>query len=631
MLVRASFVVAAFASIAGCNQPQFIGPRSTSNPGTNVPIANDGGGGPDADPIGDTGIALDIGTVVTQASPPASIIGGTLLVMHDGHRAIAADPDRDALFVVDLDHFQRLAQIDLLAGDEPGRAVEDDAGHVHVVLRRAGAVATLDLSTLAITMRRAVCASPRGIAFDATARTLEVACASGEWVTLAAESGGETRSVFVDDDLRDIVVRTNDVVFSTFRTGELRVVGRNGALINRVAPADTILRPADGGIAAIDQHEVGWRLMPFHNGSFGLPHQQASTDVISTMPSGYEGDGCNSGIAHPAFSSFASDLTHATATATSSLDGVLGVDVAISPDDGHVAVAFAGNPIARGGRAGVMIYDAAVLASGIPCGTAMPVARSVVTTGQPVAIAYLSDGRLLIQNREPASLEVHDPSDTINTAQAVIALSPLSRQDSGHVLFHGNAGATIACASCHPEGGDDGHVWNFDTVGARRTQSIRGGILQTAPFHWSGEMATFGTLAHAVLGGRMGGGNFPQTYSDLLSQYVDRLPALPMAASANPLSVDRGHTLFMDPTVACASCHVPPLLTNNLTVSVGTGGAFQVPSLRGLRWRAPYMHNGCAATLRDRFGPCGGGELHGHTAALSASQIDDLLAYLRTL
>jgi cytochrome c peroxidase len=58
----------------------------------------------------------------------------------------------------------------------------------------------------------------------------------------------------------------------------------------------------------------------------------------------------------------------------------------------------------------------------------------------------------------------------------------------------------------------------------------------------------------------------------------------------------------------------------------------QVPSLIGVAYRAPFIHTGCAATLRDRFDPsCGGGDKHGHTSQLDGGQIDDLVAYLETL
>ena len=84
--------------------------------------------------------------------------------------------------------------------------------------------------------------------------------------------------------------------------------------------------------------------------------------------------------------------------------------------------------------------------------------------------------------------------------------------------------------------------------------------------------------------------------------------------------------------MACATCHEGPLLTNNKTVDVGTGQALQVPTLRGLRWRPPFMHDGCARTLADRFTPsCGGGDRHGVTSHLDPQQIADLVAFLNTL
>jgi cytochrome c peroxidase len=58
---------------------------------------------------------------------------------------------------------------------------------------------------------------------------------------------------------------------------------------------------------------------------------------------------------------------------------------------------------------------------------------------------------------------------------------------------------------------------------------------------------------------------------------------------------------------------------------------FKVPSLLGVAVRAPYMHDGCAATLRDRFGACGGGDLHGKTSTLSETQLSDLIAFLESL
>jgi hypothetical protein len=57
-----------------------------------------------------------------------------------------------------------------------------------------------------------------------------------------------------------------------------------------------------------------------------------------------------------------------------------------------------------------------------------------------------------------------------------------------------------------------------------------------------------------------------------------------------------------------------------------------VPQLHNLAFRAPFMHNGCAKTLADRFsGACGGDDRHGLTSKLSQAQIADLIAYLESL
>jgi cytochrome c peroxidase len=96
--------------------------------------------------------------------------------------------------------------------------------------------------------------------------------------------------------------------------------------------------------------------------------------------------------------------------------------------------------------------------------------------------------------------------------------------------------------------------------------------------------------------------------------------------------VERGKALFESESVGCASCHSGPRFTNNANADVGTGDVFQVPSLLGVSARAPFMHDGCAPTLRDRFsGYCGGDDKHGVTSNLTPADLDDLVSYLETL
>jgi cytochrome c peroxidase len=252
---------------------------------------------------------------------------------------------------------------------------------------------------------------------------------------------------------------------------------------------------------------------------------------------------------------------------------------------------------------------------------------------EPTAVAFLDPTTVIVQSREPAQLWLVGLEGTAMTSATPLALTDVSRGDLGHTVFHSNSCGGLACASCHPEGHEDGRVWNFACEGDRRTQDIGGGLAHTEPFHWNGDLGNFSALVNTVFVGRMSGPQLTSDQSAAMLRWIDSVPTLPSPRAPAEAQVARGKAIFNDPTVACGSCHTGTLLTNNATVDVGTSGMFQVPALRGLAWRAPYMHNGCAATLDARFAPgtCSGGDAHGRTSQLTAAQRADLIAYLQSL
>jgi cytochrome c peroxidase len=248
--------------------------------------------------------------------------------------------------------------------------------------------------------------------------------------------------------------------------------------------------------------------------------------------------------------------------------------------------------------------------------------ESFAVEGEPTAVAWDGNGRVVVQSREPAQIQV--------IGGPTVRLSDDSRADTGLALFHMNAQNSISCSSCHAEGGEDARVWQFAGIGARRTQSLAGGAMGRAPFHWDGELEDFSALVHEVFVSRMSGPRPNQAQIAHFADWLDTIAA-PATATVDADAAQRGLALFNDPGVGCADCHSGPDLTNNESHDVGTGQAFQVPSLVGIGARAPFLHDGCAPTLRDRFGACGGGDLHGKTSHLSPAQIDDLVAYLESL
>ncbi|XXY44609.1 cytochrome-c peroxidase [Sorangium sp. So ce269] len=553
--------------------------------------------------------------------PPPAISGGTLIIASDGRTAVAADPDRDRVWIVDLDGGAP-AEVRLEHGDEPGRLVEDASGRVHVALRRAGAVVTLDIESLSVLERREVCRAPRGVAYDAARDAIHVACAGGELVTLPAAGGPAVRKLRPAPDLRDVVVDGDRLLVSRFKSAETLVVGPDGAVLSRRALPEF---HSNGVSLSTYRPSVAWRMVPLPGGGAAVVHQRAMSSQVTLSPGGYyQAADCDGNIVHTAISRLepadaedpGADSGPVPAGALRNLS--LPVDMAIAPDGVRLAVVAAGSDT-------VVSTTLDGVEGGATLDSCDVEATPQAVSGQPVAVAFDGRGDIVVQLREPAALEV--------LGRRTIALPGASVRDTGHEMFHRppNGVSAVACASCHPEGHEDGHTWNFDPVGLRRTQTLGGGILQTAPLHWSGDLPDLDGLMGEVFVSRMGGPKPGARRLDLMARYIDSLPAFPASPPEDEAAVARGAALFHDKKVACADCHGGPMLTNNRNENVGTGELLQVPSLIGIAGRAPFMHDGCAATLLDRFDPACGGNDHGDVSGLGPAQLDDLVAYLESL
>ncbi len=556
---------------------------------------------------------------ITVANPPpAPISGGTLTTIAQGHQAAVADPDRDQIVIVDLEQLSVKATIALEKGDEPGRLVEDGAGLVHVALRGAGAVATIDPMAGTVASRVSACQYPRGLAYDPRVNVVHVACAGGELVTLNAATGEVTRMLRLARDLRDVVIDGERLLVSRFRAAELLVVESNGLVSKTLKPPAV----SDGANFA---PAVAWRTVAAPGGGAYMVFQEEQTSEVMPAPGGYGGLGVGcGGIVQSAISFLSADGTGWTATG---VPAVLPVDVAVRPDNTQVSM------ISATSLTSSALAQAPSVVSFVPptpekgttttvpvgCGGATPDTRP---PGQIVGIAFDASGRLLTQVRAPMPALV--------VGDRVVTLPGESRDDTGQKLFHLGTAAGVACASCHPEGREDGHVWTFAGLGQRRTQTVGGGIAGTEPFHWNGDMSDFSMLAHEVFNSRMSGPMLQDVHVTALKNWIDAIPVWKPVVPADAAAAERGRALFNDANVGCATCHSGAKMTNNKSMDVGTGAAFQVPSLLGVRWRAPYLHHGCANTLDERFGTCGGGDAHGHVSSLTAGQRADLVAYLET-
>ena len=201
-------------------------------------------------------------------------------------RLVVSDPDRNVVYVVDMLEQQLVATIPMQDGDEPGRAVIDDMGRAHVALRRGNNVVTINTVDGAILNRRPVCAAPRGIDFDELTGLLYVSCNSGELVTMHPVEGGIMDTIEIETGLRDVVVTSEHIYVSKFRTADLFVLNREGQLLDTMRPPglDAIGFDPNDGSEAISHFEpaVAWRMVPNPDGGVVMIHQRGKDDNVTT-------------------------------------------------------------------------------------------------------------------------------------------------------------------------------------------------------------------------------------------------------------------------------------------------------------------------------------------------------------
>ncbi len=564
----------------------------------------------DIDPIDETPVRQ------AKVRPPA-ITGGTLAVA-DGI-AVVGDPDRDLVYVVDLGSASLLHTVELAAGSEPGRVAFGSEGLAHVVLRRAGEVATIDLQAGEIVAEHRVCTEPRGLAFEADpVPTLHIACADGTLAHAPEAMDGEVVVEQLAPDLRDVVIWNGEVRASRFRAAEL------------VSESGVVMRPQDVDSGRTFKPHVAWRTR-VADGQLVMLHQIEDTVAVQIdrepssdggdngdgppgsgggdLPYGGGGPGCSPGIAAAAVTL----VPEPGSIVTFPVTGIpLAVDIAMTADQ-QFALAVPG---AAEGMSSLVVtpgFD--------PCGRELPEDQGL---GQITSVDFTEDGALVAFSREPAQLVVRQ-ADNLLSGGTIIPLSAESRFDTGHEIFHRATASNLSCATCHPEAGDDGHVWLFAELGPRRSQPLDVGLAGTAPFHWDGDMTDLDMIMDEVLSHRMGGmRQSPERQESFRTWLFEReLPPVRSSVAANLVAT--GEELFG--SLGCASCHYGPNLMSNETVELN-GMQLQVPSLRRIAIRPPFMHDGRSETLEQAVYDML--DVTGKTEHASTANVEAIAAFLRT-
>ncbi|MGZ3473844.1 MAG: hypothetical protein ACXWUG_05625, partial [Polyangiales bacterium] len=200
----------------------------------------------------------------------------------------------------------------------------------------------------------------------------------------------------------------------------------------------------------------------------------------------------------------------------------------------------------------------------------------------------------------------------------------------GRRLFHAADDERIsadgrACASCHPDGRDDGVTWPTPD-GPRQTMFLAGRIARKTPFGWSAAHATLAAHVRTTMH-NINGAGLDDASLVKLAAYLGALPPPPRATHALTEVEARGREIFE--AKDCGSCHGDGRPHDVATaIKADKKQAFVAPALHLVGESAPYFHDGRFPTLSALLR---GSESMSSTKSLSGEDLSALEAYLRTL
>jgi len=136
-------------------------------------------------------------------------------------------------------------------------------------------------------------------------------------------------------------------------------------------------------------------------------------------------------------------------------------------------------------------------------------------------------------------------------------------------------------------------------------------------------------LVHKVYEEGMSGPTLAGEQDDALKNWLFSIPKPPASTAIDLDAAARGQTLFEGDGGCTAATRGSTSRTTRRSTS-GRAANSRCRRSSASRTARRFLHTGCAQTLTERFGTCGG-SAHGNAGGFSASQIADLVAYLSTL
>ena len=260
----------------------------------------------------------------------------------------------------------------------------------------------------------------------------------------------------------------------------------------------------------------------------------------------------------------------------------------------------------------------------------------VAVARHPTDLACSPEGRLYVANTYSDSISVIDaPGRKLLEEISLGPQSVLTKADEGQLLFYDatlSLRGWMSCHSCH----SDGHTNNMvaDTLGdgdygaPKRVPTLLG-VGRSGPWAWNGSMPTLGGQIRKSFHKTLRAQAVSDKQVGALEAFLRTLEPPVMPPIGDQASVRKGQEIFRH--YRCHLCHTPPDYTSKGAADVGLhdevgNRRFNPPSLRGVRHRFAFFHDGRAGDLRAVF------QEYKHAGLrISSDDLSALIAFLSTL
>ncbi len=282
--------------------------------------------------------------------------------------------------------------------------------------------------------------------------------------------------------------------------------------------------------------------------------------------------------------------------------------------------------------------------------------RRVALGGRPTELAFALDGKTLyVANSLADAVQVID-AESASLVRTIPLGSPAepSLVRRGEILFHDatrSFNQWYSCNTCHSDGHTNG--LDFDTLNDGRqdlsTAHLRSRkkvptlrrVVHTGPWTWHGWQKDLGAAVVESFTKSMQGPRPSPDEVKAVVAYLETLefPPNPYRAPNGGLApaVKRGEAIFRSNKAACVTCHRGSEFTDGKVHIVGLEESddayrgYNPPSLRGVYDKDPYLHDGRSKTLRDALEGSHSPDNVAGFGTLKDTELDDLIAYLKSL